>query len=418
MMTRWILLALVLTLFAQLAEAKRTYGMRPGVYKKVQDIQLLLDEKHWQRAIEAVDELQKNGLSQYEMAQTWDIRGLAAYQLDDYEQAITDYKHVIAQKEHIPEGMYLRSLRTLSQLNMMNENYREALKFARQLTVEQPDADVLMLQAQAYFRLEEFDNALQSCEQAKTMLAQKNRKPRENWLLLENAIHHAMENYPAMLIVLEKLVQWYPKSDYLLYTANVYGQLERPQKQIGLLETLYERGDLTSDSQLMHLSSLYLMEEVPYKSARLLEEQLDEGGLEENEKVYNLLASSWNAAGEENKALRAMVSLSKLTEKGEDYLKLAYQYFDMTQWQGSEQAAEQALELGELKEPGDVWILLGMSRIHQKKFVSAQQAFAKAIQFKKSTRLAKQWLRYAEREQEKYAELSTNETNLASAQEE
>ena len=414
-MVRWIIVAVLLTLFSQVAEAKRTYGMRPAVYKKVQDIQLMLDEKQWQQAIDAVDQLQQSGLSHYEMAQTWDIRGLASYQLNHFDQAISDYQQVIDQKDHIPEGMYIRSLRTLTQLNMMDENYHRALQYAQRLLVHQEDADVYMLKAQAYFRLEQHTAALEACNQANVLLQEKNKKPRENWLLLENAIHHALEDYPSMLAVLEKLITWYPKSDYLLYTANVYGQLEQTDKQIGLLETLYERGDLKTESQLMQLSSLYLMEEVPYKGAVLLENHLQNGPLDESDKVFNLLVSAWSAAGEEQKALNSMIKLSRLSAEGEDYLRLAYQYFDMSKWQGSEQAAEQALEAGELNEPGDVWILLGMSRIHQKKFVSAQQAFAKAMPFEKSARLAKQWLRYAEREQEKYAELAKSETTLAKA---
>ena len=405
-----IILTLILFTLSVEVFAKRTYGMRPAVYAKIQEIQIQLDESQWQHAIEAINDLQKRKLSQYELAQTWDIQGIAYYQIKDYHQAISTYSQILSVKEYIPEGMYQRTIRTLTQLNLMQEDYDNALKYGLLLIESQQDADAYMLVAQAHFRMKSWASAITASNKALELLGDK--KPKENWLLLQNAIYYATQNFPQMLKVLEKLILWYPKDDYLLYTANVYGELGQTSKQTSLLEALYEKGVLTNKNELINLASLYLLEKVPLKCAHLLQAELQSNHLQATEKVYELLATAWRSAGEEQKSIESMLALAELSQKGTDYLRLAYQYFDINNWEESAKYAEIAsnqLDL-ELENQSKTYMLLGMSYLNMKRFESAKQAFMRASKDASQQKLSKQWLIYTKREAQKYQQLATTLT--------
>ncbi len=402
-----LLVCLCLLCISICASAKPTYGMRAKVYADVQKVQALLEQKQWQDAVELIEHLQKQRLSDYELAQTWDIKGMAFYQQNKLALAIQGYTEVVNLKEAIPEGMYQRALRTLAQLNMMADNYQAAIVHANELVIVQKDADIYMLLAQAHYRLDQFEKALISVNNAKEMQKLGTKQPKETWLQLENAIHHALSDYPAMLKVLQQLVLLYPKPEYVLYMASVYGELDQLAKQTTLLESLYERGELKTEGQLLNLASLYVVEEVPYKGALLLEKALANGQLAPSEKVNNLLVSAWTAAKEPEKAMTALQSLVSISGNSDDQMRLAYQYFDLEHWQETVDTTETALNNEDLSDPGNALILLGMAQMKQDDFDLAQQTFIRAAKHEAVKKLASQWLHYAEQEQQKHAELAT-----------
>jgi len=404
-----IIATLFSLLFSHKAVAKRTYGIRPAVYVEIQEIQTLLADKKWQEMEDAASNLQGKSLHDYERAQVLDILGIAKYQQGIYDEAIGYYEQVIALKAHIPEGMYQRTLRTLAQLSMMADDYQAALAFCNTLLLEQQDTALYMLISQAHYQLEQFDDALAALNQGKALITDSNRKPKENWLLLENAIHHARNDYAAMLSVLQELIQLYPKSDYLLYAANVNGELGHTDKQLGLLETLYENGNLTRQSQILNLSSLYLLEGAPYKGAALLSDNIEAGTVEKTTKTMNMLANALVTAGEAEKAIDVLSRLADMEPSGELFLRLAYQHFDIANWQGAAMSALKALDSDELEKKSEAYLLLGMAELNNKRFENAQRAFVNAANYEDDKKLAQQWLNYTDSEIKKYAQLTKEE---------
>ena len=405
-MLRTILIVTLLLSHSAQAAKKPTYGMRPRVYEQVQIIQSYLDEKHYPQAMAAIEELQSASLSPYEKAQLWDIKGITHYQLNELAKAVFNYQQVITHRDDIPEGMYQRSLKTLAQLSMMREDYPAALEYAQQLLAIQADASLHMLIAQAYYRQDDFAHALSSCQKANELQTALQRPPKESWLQLENAIQHGLNNYDAMLDVLDTLLTHYPKPEYLKYMANVYGELNEVAKQTSILETLYEQGELNTSGELLNLASLYQIQNVPVKSGVLLENSLTSGSLETNERSLNLLVSAWSLAKEDDKALKVLEQLAALSQKSEDYLRLAYRYFDQQRWHNSISAISMAMVSEDLKEPGSAIILQGMAQLKIGEFAQASTSFVLAARYEKVKKLASQWLRYSEKEQRKSQELA------------
>ena len=406
-----IIMCSLLVSFASVAERlKRSYAIRPKVYEQMVVVQQAITDKDWTLVSKLITELKSASLSEYELAQVNDLQGLTYYQLNQLEDALITYKAILESAKFIPEGMLERTLLTLAQLSMMLENYPSALQYAHQLLSRQPDnIDLYMLIASANYRSDQFTDALTAIKQARAYIAAEQQVPKENWLLLENAVYRGLSDYDGMQTTLKTLLALYPKSDYLLYLSSVYGELNESTKQLSLLESLYETNALSNPAHIVNLASLYMLEGAPYKCASLLDSQFAQGLLERDKRTLGLVSTCWQNAGEIDQTIASIQALADYTQEGKSYLRLAYTLFDNAKWPEAEVAANQALDKEDLDNPGEAWLLLGMVQLSQKKFDDSQRSFVNASRSEKTKKLAKQWLKYAENEQLKFAQLTQQE---------
>ncbi len=421
-MSRLVLIALTLLLGLSLApppavaqeeatprerRAAKTPGLRQSVYEEMQEIQLLVEGDQIEAAEAQLRELQESGLSDYELAQSWFMMGYVHFRKDELAAAQSAYEKVL-EFESLPYGMQTNVLKTLAQLSMMNEEYEQALDYLDRLLAiaETEQASVYALKAQTHFQLEQFDASLAAISRAEELEAEQGRAPKEPWLLLKNAIHYQREDLDAMMGVVRQLVQLYPKDRYLLNMAALYGELGDSKRQLSLMEPLYERGSLPTESHKLNLASLYLMNEVPFKAAVLLEREMEEGALESSEKNLEMLAQAWMAAANLEEALEPLERAAELSDDGESYLSLARTLMTLGRWAEAERNVGEAIAKGDLRDPAAAFILQGMARYNQKQFREARSSFAQAGEDPGSAELAQRWMEYLVREEEKQALLA------------
>ena len=73
----------------------------------------------------------------------------------------------------------------------------------------------------------------------------------------------------------------------------------------------------------------------------------------------------------------------------------------LNRWADAERSVNRALEKGGLRSNADAHMLLGMTRFNQKNFREARTAFARAGESPDHEKLARQWMEYLEREEQK-----------------
>ncbi|WP_026375846.1 tetratricopeptide repeat protein [Aestuariibacter salexigens] len=408
MIKRVLLVLLCLGLMATGAHGKekKTYAMSLKVFKAVEEINLMVDEgREADALLELAETLDMPRLSKYEKAQLWYLRGTIFYKTEGEAAALENFSRVLEFDDGIPVFLHLRVLTTLVQLNLVLENFAQARDHAERLisVSEQPKADDYALLAQANYRLEDWAAALEACLQARAVYESANLVPKENILLLQNAVYFELKDMENMVNTLEILIKHYPKSTYVLYLASIYGQLDRLDKQTVLMESLYEDGKLTDSSQLVNLASLYLSEKVPYKAAVLLEDSIEQGVIEETQRNYEMLSQAWRLAAELQPSVMALAKAAELADDGVLYVRKAYIHYDMAQWQEAEQAVYKALDKGlDEKHKGEAWLLMGMTRFNMNAFEKAITACERAASFPESKSLAQRWITYISNEQDKY----------------
>ncbi len=402
-----ILLSLLLALPATAQDKKKserktkqTVAMSQPVYEKLMEIQEFVEAEDFPNAQAAIVKLQsKKKLSPYEAAQIWNLSGYSYYLQEDYKAAIGSYKKVLAQPE-LPEALQQSTLKTLAQLHFTVEDYELALETIKRLmqVVAEPAADVYMLLGQAYFQMKNYEDAIPPIKTAINMYRNQGRVPRENWLLLLRVAYWELKDFPNMLLVLEDLIEAYPKDSYVLTLAGVYSELGDTKKQLALTEALYEKGYIDGKRHAVNLANLYLLHGMPYKAAKILEAEMSAGNVKSDVRNLRLLSQAWYSAREDKKAIPPLVQAAAAGDEGELYIRLAQSYLNLERWDEAAEAAKKGLAVGDLKRQDTANIMYGMALFNQKKLEQARRAFQAAGKDKRSKRASGQWIKYVDSE--------------------
>jgi tetratricopeptide (TPR) repeat protein len=382
-------------------KTKQTVAMSQQVYEKLMEIQEFVEADQHAEAQAKIKEIQqgKKKLSPYESAQIWNLSGYDFYLQERYPDAIRSYEQVLKQPE-LPEALQQSTLKTLAQLHFTVENYELALDTIRRLmaVVAEPAADVFMLLGQAHFQMGNFEQAIPPITTAIDMYKEQGRVPRENWLLLLRVCYWELKDFPNMLIVLEELIEAYPKDSYILTLAGVYSELGDTKKQLALTESLYEKGYIEGKSHAVNLANLYLLHGIPYKAAKVLESEMAAGNVDADVRNLRLLSQAWYQAREDRKAIPPLMQAAASGEEGELYIRLAQSYINLEEWAEASAAAKKGLDMGDLKRNDTANIMYGMALFNQKRLEQARRAFQAAGKDKRSKRAADQWIKYVDSE--------------------
>jgi tetratricopeptide (TPR) repeat protein len=382
-------------------KTKETVAMSQQVYESLVEVQELVEAEDYQAALIGIQEMQtgKKKKSPYEISQIFNLKAYTYYLMEDYPSAIRAYEQVLQQPE-LPEALQQSVLKTLAQLHFTVEDYDKALETINRLmaVIDEPAADIFMLQGQAYFQMGEFDNALEPIKTAIQMYRDQAKVPRENWLLLLRVIYWEKKDFPNMLIVIQELIQEYPKDTYVLTLAGVYSELGDTKKQLALTESLYEKGYISGKKHAVNLANLYLLHGMPYKAATILEKEMAAGNVEENTRNLRLLSQAWYSARNDAKAIPPLVKAAASGEDAELYMRLAQSYLNLEMWNEAAEAAKSGLAAGDLKRKDTANVMYGMALFNQKKLEQARRAFQAAGQDNRSKRASQQWIKYVDSE--------------------
>ena len=138
-------------------------------------------------------------------------------------------------------------------------------------------------------------------ENAMRIARERNKPVKENWYGLLNFAYFNQENYAKVRDIQKILLQNWPKARYWKSLAGAYTELGEDEKLIYAYDAAHTQGMLVKDTEFVTMAQLYLQAEVPYKAAKLLEEKMDAGIVQKNEKHYRLLSQAWTLAQEDEK---------------------------------------------------------------------------------------------------------------------
>jgi tetratricopeptide (TPR) repeat protein len=396
---------------APTAWAAASARMSQAIYNDLQAAQELADNGNIDGAQAIVDRLLTKELGDYEKAQLLNVAGYVAFQAKRYDEALAKYEQML-QLEELPLDLLRFTLKIACQLSAATERYDASVGYGKRLLELGPQgddaADVHLILAESLYKLERHAEALDQIGHARAELAVAGRAPRENLLQLHAAIHYELEDFEAMAEVLTELVNAYPRDNYIINLASVYGFLERTQQQLALLEPLYEIGRLTTEAQLLTLANLYMLHELPFKAAKLLERELDRGRIQPTRRNLEAAAQAWQLALDDERAVPLIQRAAELADDGNGYVMLAQSRMNLREWQPAEAALEAALAKGGLRNEGNAQLLLGMVRLYQRKHSAAITAFRRAERDRNLTNTARQWIAYARQDEERLAALRQN----------
>ena len=388
-------------------KTRKTPSMSEKVYNKLTEAQELIEAKNYDAGLAALSDLATEPkLSDYEKAQLYNYFAYTYFTLERYDDAIDSYE-IVLQQPDLPEALETNSLYTLAQLYFIIENYRKAVDVINKwfTLTEKPTENAYMLLGQGYYQLEEYKNSLVPLMKAYDMVKGRGDIPKENLLLLLRVNHFNLNDYENMLKLLKELVVYYPKPEYWLTMAGTYSELKRLDKQMSILEMLYEAGMLQRGNQQLNLANLYMLHEAPYKAAVLLEKGMGEGKIEQNIRNLRLLSQAWLQAQENEKSLPPLIEAARLSKDGELDMRIAQAYINLYRYEEAVEALRTAFKKGGLKRADQANIMLGLALFEIQRFDASIAAFTEARKDKRSRKAADTWLGYVNSEKSRKKQL-------------
>lgn len=342
-----------------------------------------------------LEKLNLRRLNPHERAQVHRLLGYMAYQVGDLELAVDRF--ALALDEEIlslRDDVELRF--NIAQLHAAQSQWREVIasldRWARYVEQRSPLSHYLM--AIAYYQLNEPGPSILHAEKAVDLAPE----PKEGWLQLLAALHVKNQDYKSAAPVLEELVMRFRKKEYWSQLSLIYGALDDFQGSLAVQQIAYLQDFLTEDKELRRLARGYLYNELPYPAARVLEEGIAGGAIEPDAKGYELLANSWIAAREYDASLEPLRQAADLSEEGNLYVRLGQVHMQREEWSEAVRLLGKAIAKGDLKEPGNVHLLLGISHYNDASVAHARASFARARKHEDTRSQADLWIEHLERE--------------------
>jgi tetratricopeptide (TPR) repeat protein len=350
--------------------------------------------------------------SSYEKAQIFNFFAYTYFTLEKYEDALRYYEKVIAEPDNT-EGLLLNTLYTVAQLHFVIENYSKAVEAIDKWfkAAPEPTLNAYMLKGQALYQMEKYNEALQPLVAARTMLKDRGETPKEILLLLLQNLYLQTENNPMMIEILSELVVLYPKAEHWRSLAAAYSEQEQYEKQMSILEMLYETGNLDNGRSQMNLANLYLMHEAPHKAAVLIDKGMKEGKIEEEERNLQLLAQSWQQSQETKASLEPLKKAVKIAKDGNLHVRLAQAYIGMDMYNEAAEILTEGFKKGKMDRPDQAYLMQGMALFELKKWDQAITAFSNASKDKRSEKAADDWLKYVKSEKDRVINLEKSLEN-------
>ena len=381
-------------------KTRQVQALRERVFQALADAQELLNADDYAGARRELDEVRGiEDLNSYERGQILYFTGLVEYQQDNIAGAIRAFEQVVALAD-LPTGFWTDTMWALVQLAMAGEQYQKVIDYGTQWldVAENPTGDPFYLLAVAYFQLEEYRNAAEMMERAIQITASNDAAAREEWYGLLRAALHELNDTRRLRGVLEYMAGRWPKKEYWVHLSAVYGGLEQDGKQTAALETVYEAGWMDRENELLQLSQLYMLQGGAYKAARLMEQGMESGLLQKNERNYRTLAQAWMQAQDDRRAIAPLREAAQRAEDGQLYLQLAQSYLNLYQYDECVEAARSGLNRGGLSRPDTAQMVLGTCLMELERFPQAREAFRAARAGNLSRDAADRWIDFIDRE--------------------
>ena len=307
-----------------------------------------------------------------------------------HEKQAIDYLQRAVEPDILNETDQSGGLKLLADLQMQTKDYKNALKNYKAWMnfTGKEDASTYVKMSQAYYALKQLDKMIVPADKAIKLYGEKQN---QNPYILKITSYYERKKYKDALKVLETVVQIFPdKKQYWTQLGMFYMLTENYPKALATLDLAYKQGFLNKESEIKTLANLYASNEIPYKSAVLLEKHIASGLIKRDDKSLATLANAWHAAQHIGKAADYYLELAKMTDKVRFYRKAGMLLKQDEQYARAIKAFKKALEKT-TDNKGRIYMAMAESYFYLEKYKQAYAAIKKAMADPKSRKGAKGW---------------------------
>ena len=384
---------------AQEQKTRLVEALSERVHRRLAKAQEAMDANDYATAQSLLQETRElRNITPYERAHTERFQGFLHLQQEDYPASIDVFLQIVQTRG--PDeigGIYNELIGLLAQLYMIVEDFREAVRFGEMSLElkEDPSPTDYYRMVQANLRLEEWREVLKYGSLTIEKAEATGVPIEENWHRAMVYAHWELEDFAEALDVTKILLAEWPKKNYWTQLSALYSFLDDESRLVSAYWCAYDQGLLSTSSELVGMANYFMMVEVPYKAAVILDDGLENGSIESTVRNLKLAAQAWQYAREDRRALdplrKAAESDEDVEDRGDLYMHLAEIHNSLGDFEECASAVRQALRVGDLKSEGRTYMLLGQCLLEQEEFDEAGDAFSQAIRDADTRREATRW---------------------------
>ena len=343
-------------------------------------------EEVGERDFPAAQKILDNLLSRYrrlngnEMAQVHRNYAWLAQEMDDMDLAIEHLLKILDYRESINYVLEEMVLSNVSKLNFTLERYDEALDYALQhleLSISEGPNDYVYI-SQIYIAMEDYENTKTWIKLAISTAEEEGKPIKEYWYEILLASVNVLEQWDEVLEVGKICVMKYGKGKYWLSMAQAYMQLEDEESAMYTLESAHTAGLLDKDKEYTNYASMLALAGASIRAANILEEGFELEILKRDTKLLTWLAQYYQISLEQGAAIENYLLAAEDAEDeeaGKLWTRLAQLYNETGQYKKCIEAADTALDIGELSQPSRVWLTKGSCQFSAEEYGAAKTTF-------------------------------------------
>jgi tetratricopeptide (TPR) repeat protein len=294
----------------------------------------------------------------YERALAAQIGGLAAYDADDVQAAISMFQQAV-QLDGLDNNGHYDSMFMLAQLQLQEGQDQAGLATLDRLISETRSTNPqhYILKGNTLYNAERYAEAAAAIKHAVEIA----ESPDPSWMQLLVAAHFELGQPQEAARIGEELLAKNPDDKRMqLNLATIYQQAGQLDKAAAMLERVRASGQLADEREYRQLYATYLnMEGKEGEAIAVIEDGLAKGILKPSHEVYLALGQSYYFSGNDAKAIENYGKAAPLADDGETYLNLAKIYWQADRIGEAKRAAQQALDKG-ISQPEEARKILAL----------------------------------------------------------
>jgi len=329
-------------------------------------------------ALHALNQLRAQELNCYELGAALRLGAAIKIQAGNYLGAVQDLEEAL-NRGFVAEADKKDTYFNIAQIHLTQDNLNEALTYYERWMGAggAPNRDQKWQLAVLNQKL---DNNVESLKWAEQVLEAdgRNNAAREVYDFLIY-LYDATSQLAKKAALLELLLAKNPNERRLWDAiAGDYFQADEERKAFEVQKAMYLAGILDKEEEIVRIVNFYNRFDVPFQAASILEKEINQGRIEKTYARLELLANLYQVAREFERAIPVIEEAAQISSSGEMYERLGRSYSELQQWDKAEEALQNALAKGGLKDRGLAWVLIGQSRYEREDRSGAREAFRNA----------------------------------------
>jgi predicted Zn-dependent protease len=337
--------------------------------------------------------LSNDKASKYAQAFAHQLQAQINWEKDKSADAIAEYKKAV-ELNALPNDAHFQVLYQIAQLEVQDEKYADALATLDQWSKEtgSETADELALKANAYYRTDKFQDAVDTMKKA----IAKSDKPNDSWTQILMASYFELNQYDQAAQVVQQQMAKNPNDKKLLnQLATIYIQADKPQQALDLMTKAKGQGLFTTSEDYMQLAKLYGAADKYKDAAATIKEGLDKNILKPSYDVYKLQGDVCTQGEDDACAIEAYTKASPQAKDGNIDYQLGYLLFYSDKSKDAAEALSRAISKGGLRQEGEAYLLRGDAENDMNQVSAATADWQKASGYPSTKTMADQRLKAA-----------------------